>query len=146
MATPTGNVAQPDVTAPVPVVRLIIADDRSRVLIVRRRGGRYGPGEWCLPGGKVDYGETVEQAIAKELREETSLQCVAARFLFYQDSLPPTPGKMHCINLYFQCTVSGKVTLNEESSEFTWIGPEALERYGLVFRNDEGLRRYWAEK
>ena len=41
-----------------------------------------------MPGGKIDYGETVEQAARKELREETALECIAARFLFHQDSLP----------------------------------------------------------
>ena len=98
---------------------------------------------FCLPGGKVDYGDTIENTIAKELREETELVCTGSRFLFYQDSLPEGPGKMHCLNLYFECTASGSVRLNEESSEHAWIGPDDLDRYEVVFGNGEGLRRYW---
>jgi 8-oxo-dGTP diphosphatase len=131
---------------PVPVVRLIIADSGGRVLILRRQNTNHASGEWCLPGGKVDYGETVEESIAKEVREETSLTCVASRFLFYQDSLPPTPGGMHCINLYFKCRVEGEVRLNDESSEYAWISQGDLPGYQIVFRNDLGLMRYWREK
>jgi 8-oxo-dGTP diphosphatase len=118
---------------PVPVVRLIVTDPNGRVLIVRRDDTAHSKGEWCLPGGKVDYGETAAQAAAKELFEETSLTCKSIDFLFYQDSLPSQPGEMHCINLYFKCDMEGVISLNEESSEYAWIGPEDLEGYRLVF-------------
>jgi 8-oxo-dGTP diphosphatase len=128
---------------PVPVVRLIVRNAAGKVLILKRARTANADGAWCLPGGKVDHGETVEQAVAKELREETTLACENHRFLFYQDSLPPEPGGMHCINLYFECRVSGDVVLNPESSAAAWIGPSDLGGYKIAFRNDEGLRRYW---
>ena len=130
--------------SPVPAVRLIVADDEGRVLVLRRANSDYGMGGWCLPGGKVDYGETVEDTVRKELQEETALVCKSARFLFFQDSLPLEPGRMHCINFYFECRVDGEIRLNDESSEAAWIRAEDLERFELVFRNDEGLKRYWS--
>jgi mutator protein MutT len=138
-------VADKTLSRPVPVVRLIVRNPEGKVLILRRARTAYGDGAWCLPGGKVDYGETVEQAAAKELREETSLACESLRFLFYQDSLPPRTGEMHCINLYFECRVAGEVVLNPESSASSWIGPDDVGSYEIAFRNDEGLRRYWSE-
>lgn len=135
--------SHPSEARPVPVVRLIVPNTEGKVLILRRAKTAHAEGRWCLPGGKVDYNETVEQAVAKELREETALDCGRARFLFYQDSLPPEPGTMHCINLYFECTVSGEPQLNPESSDWAWVGPGELDRYEIAFRNDEGLRRYW---
>jgi 8-oxo-dGTP diphosphatase len=128
---------------PVPVVRLVIPDVEGRVLALRRQNCDYGEGLWCLPGGKVDYGDTVEETVAKELMEETSLECTESRFLFYQDSPPEAPGLMHCINLYFECRVSGDITLNEESSEYAWIARDNLDSYEMIFLNDEALRRYW---
>ena len=130
---------------PVPTVRLVIPDPKSRVLILKRQQEEYLGGKWCLPGGKVEYGETVEQAVMRELTEETALTCTSTQFLFYQDSLPLDPGGMHCINLYFDCTVEGEVTLNKESVECRWIGSEDVARYDITFRNDDALRRYWAE-
>jgi 8-oxo-dGTP pyrophosphatase MutT (NUDIX family) len=131
---------------PVPVVRLIISDPEGRVLILRRAHSEYASGQWCLPGGKIDYGDTIEKTVEKELREETSLSCLSMKYLFYQDSLPLSEGKMHCINLYFECTVAGEIVLNEESSEFTWIGPADMEWYQIAFRHDFGLRRFWQGK
>lgn len=131
---------------PIPVVRLIIPDSQNRALILKRRNSVHSSGMWCLPGGKIDYGETIEQSIVKELMEETSLVCTASRFLFYQDSLPPEAGSMHCINLYFECSVTGTIVLNDESSEFAWIGTEDLGKYRIAFKNDIGLMRYWKEK
>ncbi len=96
-----------------------------------------------MPGGKIDYCDTVEQAARRELEEETSLRAVSLRFLFYQDSLPPEAGKMHCINLYFECTVEGDLVLNGESTEATWVGPADLPQLPIAFRNGEGLARYW---
>jgi len=132
-------------TYPVPVVRLIVLNKKCQVLILRRAGGTHSPNSWCLPGGKIDYGETVEKACIRELMEETGLEFINSEFLFYQDSLPYQNGDMHCINLYFHCTVSGKVSLNSESSKFAWIGVQDMDNYEIVFRNDEGLRRFWKQ-
>jgi 8-oxo-dGTP pyrophosphatase MutT (NUDIX family) len=126
-----------------PVVRLVVPDAGGRVLVLRRANSVHGGGSWCLPGGKVDYGQTVEEAAARELWEETSLACRGLRFLFYQDSPPPRPGGMHCINLYLECRGRGEVALNRESSQAAWVSAQELDAYDLVFRNDEGLRRYW---
>jgi mutator protein MutT len=130
---------------PIPVARLIIKNANDQVLILRRAGSAHATGSWCLPGGKIDYGDTVKEAATRELNEETGLVCTEAKFLFYQDSLPPKPGTMHCINLYFECTVSGNVALNNESSEFAWISSEDIDQYDIAFRNDLGLLRYWKE-
>ena len=130
---------------PIPVVRLIVPDASGRVLILRRAANSTDGGMWCLPGGKIDYGDTVENAAIRELQEETSLRATSLRFLFYQDSLPPAPGRMHCINLYLKCAAEGEVILNEESVEAAWIGPQDLPRFPISFRNDEALVRYWKD-
>lgn len=130
---------------PVVAVRLIVPRPDGKVLLLRRAQTAHGDKQWCLPGGKVDYGETVEHAAAKELFEETSLTCKQVRFLFYQDSPAPQPGGMHCINFYFECSIDGELTLNPESSDHAWVGPNDLSRYDVVFRNDQGLQRYWEE-
>ena len=135
-----------DFSRPIPVVRLIVTDSAGRVLILKRPADSTGGGAWCLPGGKVDYGETVEQAAARELAEETGLRSRALRLFFCQDSLPLSPGGMHCINLYFECEVAGSVKLdNRESVDAAWIGPDQISHYQITFRNDEGLQRYWSE-
>lgn len=130
---------------PIVSVRLIIKNSEGKVLILQRPENSHGEGGWCLPGGKVDFGDTVEKTVAKELREETTLECTKARFLFFQDSLPSEESEMHIINLYFECAAKGSVQLNEESAASLWIDSSEFKDHPFVFRNGEGLERYWRE-
>ena len=54
-------------------------------------------------------------------------------------------GKMHWINLYFACRVSGNVQLNEGSTEFAWIDPKEPGKYPVIFGGADALNRYWAK-
>lgn len=127
------------------MVRAIIRDRDGRVLLLRRPDGDMGGGGWCLPGGKVDIGETVEEAVRREVREETALVCSSSRFLFYQDSPAKPTESMDGINFYFVCQAPGDIVLADESVDFAWVAPADLPRYHIVFRNDEGLTRYFAD-
>lgn len=128
----------------VPVVRLILKDGH-RALLLQRAEGTYGGGGWCLPGGKIDYGQTVEEVVRKELKEETNLDLGIFRFLFYQDGLPLEPGGMHCLNLYFECTASGNLALNRESSCHAWVAESEMTQYEILFGNAGALSRHFGE-
>jgi 8-oxo-dGTP diphosphatase len=133
MTTPTPR--------PVVAIRIFATDASNRILLLRRANSEYGDGQWCLPGGKLDYGDTPEHTVEKELEEETALAAKNVEFLFYQNSPPTESGKMHCLNLYFRCTVGGAVTLNEESSEFVWLTMEQALAKQPVFGAMEAIRR-----
>ena len=131
---------------PVAVVRAIIGNGRGQVLLIRRSEASYVPGVWCLPGGKVEYGESMEQAVRREVKEETGLSCTSCRFLFCQDSLPFEPGGMHCLNLYFEVAVEGEPCATGEAIEFAWVSCGDLGNYQIGFRNCEGLLRYFEHR
>lgn len=131
---------------PIPAVRAVIEDKEGKVLLLRRDNTDSSEGEWCLPGGKIDLGQTAEEAMIREVKEETDLLCEEVDFLFYQDN-PPTPQlPEHFITLYFRCRIRGRLQLNDESSDFVWISPQELKQYRITFRNDLALVRYWSEQ
>jgi 8-oxo-dGTP pyrophosphatase MutT (NUDIX family) len=124
-------------------VRAIIANAEGKVLILKRADTKHGNGKWCLPGGNVEYGQTINEAVLKEIMQETSLTCKEVDFLFYLENLPSEASEPHYINLAFRCTAEGIVKLNHESSDYSWIDSTDIINYLIAFRNDEILSRYW---
>jgi 8-oxo-dGTP diphosphatase len=127
---------------PVPVVRVILKDRSGRILLLRRKNSLYCSGEWCLPGGKIEYGQTPEEAAVRETGDETGLKISRLKFLFYQNSKPPWKGAMHCLNLYFTATSSGMVKINKESSTHVWVEPRKAIAMKPIFGAIEALQRY----
>lgn len=87
---------------PFPTVDIIIELDSGIVLIERK----FEPFGWALPGGFVDYGESLEAAAVREAREETSLEISNLRLLgCYSD--PARDDRMHTISTVFIASAQG---------------------------------------
>ena len=88
------------------VAALILLDDK--VVLVRHRAGSSV--YHLLPGGGVDYRETLEDAVVREVREETGLDVCLGRLMFVSDTIDPE-GKRHLINITFAAeVVGGRIT------------------------------------
>jgi 8-oxo-dGTP diphosphatase len=130
---------------PLLAVRAIIEDKEGRILILKRAPeDEYGT-LWNLPGGKVDYGQTAEEALIREVLEETSLECTSCRFLFYMDGLPETEGERHYLTLFFLCACEfdADIRLNEESSAYLWIETGRISDFRFAFKTENALNRFW---
>lgn len=127
---------------PVTTVRVILEDNLERILLLKRATGTYMEGTWSLPGGKVDYAESLEEACRKEVREETGLSIYNPAYLFYHENLPAFEGEMHCITHYFTAHYTGTLTINSESCDARWIRPRELSLYPTALDNDVAVRGY----
>jgi ADP-ribose pyrophosphatase YjhB (NUDIX family) len=76
----------------------------GRVVTVRHRAGDAV--YHLLPGGGVDWGETLEEALVREVLEETGLVVVLGQLLFVNDTIDPQ-GTRHVVNLTFEANVTG---------------------------------------
>ena len=114
----------------------IIKDDR--ILIVRRARSP-SQGLFTLPGGAVETGELLEEAVAREVREETGLTVAPIGLAGYREAIVRDPDgrvERHFLILAFAARwVAGEPTLSEELAEARWLKPEELS--GL--RTTEGL-------
>jgi phosphoglycolate phosphatase len=114
---------------PVPTVGALVFREDGRMLLVRT--AKWSD-KWGIPGGKIEWGEPSEQALRRELLEETGLAVRDIRFILVQDAIhPPEFYKpAHFLLLNYTCTVEGspEVRLNDEAREFRWVtAAEAVE-------------------
>lgn len=116
---------------PIVTVGALIFDPEGRILLIRTH--KWGD-RWGIPGGKIDLGETMVEALVREVREETGLEAHDVRFAIAQDSVnsPEFYKPAHMVLLNFTCRSSGgPVTLNEEAEAYAWVSPEEALTYDL---------------
>ncbi len=88
---------------PVPTVDLIIEMENGRLVLIERLNPPHG---WALPGGFVDWGESLEQAAVREAKEGTGLDVELIRQL-HTYSVPDRDPRMHCITTVFLARAEG---------------------------------------
>lgn len=123
---------------PAPTVDIII-EIGGGVVLIKRRNPPYG---WALPGGFVDYGESLEQAAVREAREETGL-AVQLRRQFHTYSDPSRDTRLHTISTVFIATADGKPKAGDDAAEAAIFTPDNLPE--LAFDHGQILADYFRE-
>lgn len=101
-------------------------------------------GRWCLPGGHIEFGEGVEEAVRWEIREETGLVITEHRFLGYFTEYFPELD-WHAVALMFVVRVEGKEVRQEsEVSELRWFTREELRDVDPAFNHRQALESYFS--
>ncbi|MBB5365191.1 NUDIX domain-containing protein [Deinococcus humi] len=116
---------------PVVCVGALVRDGTGRVLLARTTKWR---GLWGVPGGKVDWGETLLEAVAREFREETGLVLRDIEYAQTQEAVlsPEFHKPSHMLLFdYFARTESTEVRPNEEIEEWAWVTLEEAAAYPL---------------
>ncbi|MGD0610784.1 MAG: NUDIX domain-containing protein [Anaerolineales bacterium] len=117
-----------DQVTPEPTVGALILNPAGEMLLVRSHKWK---GKYTIPGGHVELGEKVSQAVVRESKEETGLDVKDVEFLCWQEFIYDEAfwKPRHFLFLDFACRCEGgQVTLNDEAEEFFWVRPEkALE-------------------
>jgi len=98
----------------------------GNVLLVRRARSP-GKGVYSLPGGRVEFGESLHTALAREIEEETSLAIDIVGLAGWREVLPSVPGSGHYLIMSFAAHWrAGEPRLNEELDDFKWLATGAL--------------------
>ena len=110
-------------------------DAGGRVLLVRR-GQAPDAGEWSIPGGAVELGESIAAALRREVREETGLDLDVGDFLEVYERIERDAAgavRFHFVVLDHRCTViGGELRAGDDAAEVALVEPADLDRYAMA--------------
>ena len=125
----------------IPSVNVIVTDDEGRLLMICRTDN----GNWAVPGGAIDLGESLVAAAVRETREETGITCAVTgisgiyadpKHVVHYTSNDEVRQEFSIV--LTARPVSGEPTPSDESSEVHWVEPSALD--GLKIDRSMRLR------
>ncbi len=114
--------------APLPTVGALIVNPEGKVLLIKSHKWHN---KYVIPGGQIEFGETIKQALKREIKEETGLDIYDIQYLFCQDFIYDRAywKKRHFVLLDFICrTNSSQVTLNWEGQEYVWASMDEIDK------------------
>ncbi len=119
------------------IIELIDRPERPIVLIERRNE----PFGWAIPGGFVDYGESVETAAVREAKEEVSLDVeLVEQFQVYSD--PKRDFRQHTIAMVLIATATGQPKADDDAKNLGIFNQNEIPA-NLCFDHDRIMREYW---
>jgi 8-oxo-dGTP diphosphatase len=112
----------------------------GKVLLVRRARSP-GKGLYSLPGGRVEFGESLHAALHREVDEETGLKIEILGLAGWREALPETTGGGHYMILSFAARwIGNEPALNDEHDDFRWLVPEQVGDLQLTAGLQEVIR------
>ncbi len=95
---------------------------KGNLSLFMKRKGKHGDGQWSLPGGKLEFGESIEDCAIREVKEETGLDIKDPKFVYLTNDVF-SEHNLHFITILMECDYIGGDFINEEPdkcSEIVW--------------------------
>lgn len=105
---------------------VILDDDSNMLLLLRSAKSRWMPKKWGLPGGKIETGETPEEAAIREVKEEANLN---VENLTYLKDLSDK-----WVDLFYTTDYDGDVQIDFEHDDYEWVSRADVEQYDTTPR------------
>jgi 8-oxo-dGTP diphosphatase len=117
----------PPVQPPHPQLAVSAAIFRDGKILLVRRAKSPAQGFYSLPGGRVEFGETLHAALHREVDEETALKIEIAGLAAWREVVPGTGGGGHYLIMSFAARwMAHEPVLNHEHDDFRWLAPDAI--------------------
>jgi ADP-ribose pyrophosphatase YjhB (NUDIX family) len=126
---------------PIPTVDIIIEHSEEEIVLIKRKNPPFG---WAIPGGFVDYGESLEEAAVREAKEETNLDVeLVSQFHTYSD--PNRDQRHHTITTVYIAKCEGTPEAKDDASEIGVFTRNTLPEE-VAFDHRQILEDYFGQK
>jgi ADP-ribose pyrophosphatase YjhB (NUDIX family) len=118
--------------SPIVGVGAVVVKDGRAVII--KRGNEPYKGQWSIPGGRVEFGESLVDAVRREMREETGLEVHVGPLLGVFERIVPDEGRIryHYVILDYLCTcIGGVLCAGDDAEDAVWVTGEQLADYDI---------------
>ena len=106
---------------------------RDGKVLLLRRAKSPGTGFYSLPGGRVEFGESLHAALHREVDEETGLKIEIIGLAGWREVLPGAGGGGHYLIMSFASRwIGNEPVLNDEHDDFKWLAPDAIGDIGVT--------------
>lgn len=126
-----------------PVLAVSTAVFRNGKVLLAQRGARLGHGLWTLPGGRVEPGEALADAAAREVREEVGVDCAILGVAGALDIIHRDAGGALTAHFVVVCHAglwrAGEAAIGPEAKDVGWFDPDTLAQGAVTLPMTEGL-------
>lgn len=116
----------------------IVLTEDNKIVIIKRKFEPFR-GEWALPGGFIEYGETAEIACAREVKEETGLDFTIEKIIGVY-SEPNRDPRGHIISICFIGKGKGEMILSDETTDIKAVSLDELKNVELMSDHNQMLK------
>lgn len=114
------------------IVKGIILYEEKVLILKRSNSDEINPGNWEFVGGTINFGEDLEEALLREIKEETSIKAKIEKIL-YATTYNTKPNRYDVIIVYKCHAKNSNVKLSDEHSEYRWVEEKELRQ--LVYKD-----------
>jgi len=122
----------------------IITNNKKQILLSKRKNhGLFYPGYWNLPGGLIELGETAEQAVQREVKEEIGVTIKPIKYTgkYYEKIIYKNKKVYETITLpFYSKIIKGKPKPLDETIEVKWFNPKEIKKMKLAYNHKEILK------
>jgi len=117
---------------PVVGVGAVVFNPEGRILLIQRgKSPHYG--RWMVPGGTVEWGETLEEATVREVREETGIDIEIETFVELIEAISPEESGYHFVIVdYAAHAIAGSLRAASDAKNAVWASADSLAEYDLT--------------
>lgn len=113
-------------------VGAVVFNDAGDILLIKRgKPPQYG--RWMVPGGRLEWGETLQEAAIREVREETGIDIEIETFVEIIEAITPGESGFHYVIMdYAAHAVSGALAAGSDALDAVWVPVAALHEFDLT--------------